>query len=156
MLPINPNVNYKHFDAKSGVTFSFKYLTKGKEDEFMKFIDDSEKAVKPFMSEARKQITVETKGEKFKKGELEQKVRARAAELAQAAAGENSDYTNEVRKLIDMFLVGWEWDIKDIDLPEFPKKPSEFFVIGDLFEMGNLVSSLIPTLTGFGHDTVKN
>jgi hypothetical protein len=156
MLPINPNSNYKHFDAKSGVTFHFKYLTKGKEDEFMEFVKNSENSIKPFIEEAQKQISSEAKGEKLERGELALRVRSRAAELAQSAAGDKSEYTNEVRKLVDMFLVDWEWDNKEIDLPEFPKKPSEYFVVGDLFEMGDLVSSLIPTLTGFGTDIVKN
>lgn len=156
MIPVDPKSTVMYTDPDSGVVYEFRYLLKERQDEFLKFSIDAEKAVKPFMAQAKKEIEAELKGEKLKKGELEKRVRIRAGELAESASDKDSGYTKSVAKMIDIFLAGWSHPDPELKLPKFPDKPSECFRFIDLQKMGKVVNDLMPELIGFEVEEVKN
>jgi hypothetical protein len=74
--------------------------------------------------------------------------------LASADGYHDQSSAKRARKMVDIFLVGWE----GASAPQWPenKKPSEFLVLGDLIEVANMITEHVPELTRMGAEESKN
>jgi hypothetical protein len=100
-------------------------------------------------------VAEKTKGQKLKKGELEQAVLEEATRMASESVGADpaADY-RYARKLVDIFVAGWEG--KGIDPLRPDEVPSSRLMYNDVLELSTVIGNHLKELLGLERQDVKN
>jgi hypothetical protein len=154
-IPISANEKKKWVDPKTGATYFFSYLTGDRQDDFLELQNETLSVIKRMLPIARKDLESTDEYKSADKKEKSRMVTEKAQELATLEIDNSkSSPMKYSRKIIDIFLTGWEGK----GFPEFPKdvKPSSMLVFADINMLSDAISGMMGDLYGLSVDDSKN
>ncbi len=141
MIPVSLDTPMEHADKESGITYIFRPMTDVAELAIKSVLRQINSNFQPFLTEAQKQIEVESPT--LDKESKPKAVRDRAIELSRKESGTDAADKKELdalNNLIDSTLISWKGE-KALPFPA-NGKPSQCFTVSDRYKMLGVIMDL--------------